>query len=63
VKKPTALEQRLRLLHPGSFLVIARCGYCSWTVTADVEEAHAAFEAHRCDRPKPAKRKQRRGAA
>jgi len=59
VKKPTALEQRLRLLYAGRLRAIARCGYCDWTVEAPVDEAHAAFEAHVCERPKPARRKRR----
>jgi hypothetical protein len=28
------------------------CAFCSFVVVALVEEAHAAFEAHQCDRPK-----------
>ena len=40
--------------------VTARCAFCSFTVTALVEEAHAAFEAHVCDRPKPVVSKGRR---
>ena len=36
------------------------CAFCSFVVVALVEEAHAAFEAHVCDRPKPTTTARRR---
>ena len=33
--------------------VTTSCVYCSFIVSASVAEAHAAFERHRCRRPRP----------
>jgi hypothetical protein len=33
--------------------VVERCAFCDFTISAPVETAHAAFEAHECGRPKP----------
>ncbi len=49
----------VRLLYPALYRVRAACAYCSWQFEAGVDEAHAAFEAHMCERPKPKKRKRR----
>jgi len=31
--------------------VVEKCSYCDFAVSAPVGEAHAAFQAHECDRP------------
>jgi hypothetical protein len=55
----SALEDTLRPLR-GVERVTARCAHCTFVVRASVTEAHAAFEAHVCDRPKPTLSKRRR---
>jgi hypothetical protein len=40
--------------------VTERCAYCSFTVSAPLEEAREAFQAHECGRPRPVTSKRRR---
>jgi hypothetical protein len=40
--------------------VIERCYYCSFGVSAPLEQAREAFEEHACDRPRPETSSRRR---
>jgi hypothetical protein len=40
--------------------VVGRCAFCSFVIEAPLEEAHAAFEADKCGRPKPENSARRR---
>jgi hypothetical protein len=40
--------------------VTTRCAHCSFVVVAPLQEGHAAFVAHICDRPRPEATKRRR---
>ena len=42
--------------------VTTKCSHCSFEVSAPLEEAREAFEAHRCDRPKPKSTVRRRSS-
>jgi hypothetical protein len=54
------LRERFELLFPSlQEPVTASCAFCDFRVEAPLSEAHAAFEAHECDRP-PALPKRRR---
>jgi hypothetical protein len=44
---------------PGSSLVVERCSFCSFEIVSSFEEARAAFEQHKCGRPKPEPTKRR----
>jgi hypothetical protein len=37
-------------------IVLERCGFCDFAVSAPLEEARGAFEAHVCNRPRPVAR-------
>jgi hypothetical protein len=39
--------------------VTERCAYCSFTVSAPLEQARQSFAEHVCDRPKPEPMKRR----
>jgi hypothetical protein len=41
-------------------VVVERCAYCNFAVSAPFEQARQAFEQHVCDRPKPTTTKRRR---
>ena len=42
--------------------VVIRCAHCSFVVVVEsLQEAHAAFQAHACDRPKPTSTLKRSG--
>jgi hypothetical protein len=42
--------------------VVERCCYCDFTVSAPLEEARQAFQAHVCARPRPTSTKRRRSS-
>jgi hypothetical protein len=46
------IDELLRRVR-GAAQVTCRCSHCDFVIVASLEQARAAFEAHRCSRPKP----------